>query len=47
MKEIAYTLQIQPSTVAFHKYHIMRTLGIRTTAGLLEYAVRRHMVSPK
>ena len=45
MKMIAYTLHIHLGTVAFHKYDIMRTLGITTTAGLLEYAIRHNMIS--
>jgi DNA-binding NarL/FixJ family response regulator len=47
MKEIAYILQLKPGTVAFHKYRIMDALGIKTTAGLIEYAIKHHMVSPQ
>jgi DNA-binding NarL/FixJ family response regulator len=43
MKEIAYILQITNGTVAFHKYKMMHTLGVKTTAGLIEYAVKNHM----
>jgi DNA-binding NarL/FixJ family response regulator len=46
MKEIAYILQLKPGTVAFHKYSIMATLGVKTNAALIEYAVRHHMISP-
>jgi DNA-binding NarL/FixJ family response regulator len=45
MKEIAYTLKLKPGTVAFHKYRIMEVLGIKTSAGLIEYAIKHHMVS--
>jgi DNA-binding NarL/FixJ family response regulator len=45
MKEVAYILQLKPGTVAFHKYRIMETLGITTSAALIEYAVRHHMIS--
>ena len=45
MKEIAYILQLKPGTVAFHKYRIMDVLGIKTSAGLVEYAIKHHMVS--
>jgi len=45
MKEIAYTLNLKPGTVAFHKYRIMEVLGIKTSAGLIEYAIKHHMVS--
>ncbi len=47
MKEIAYILQLKPGTVAFHKYRIMDTLGIKTSAALIEYAIRHHMISPQ
>jgi DNA-binding NarL/FixJ family response regulator len=45
MKEIAYILQLKPGTVAFHKYRIMDVLGIKTSAGLIEYAIKHHIVS--
>lgn len=45
MKEIAYILQLKPGTVAFHKYRIMDILGIKTSAALIEYAIRHHMIS--
>ena len=47
MKEIAYILQLKPGTVAFHKYRIMDILGIKTSAALIEYAIRHHMISPQ
>jgi DNA-binding NarL/FixJ family response regulator len=43
MKEVAWILKLKPGTVAFHKYQIMKRLGIKTTASLVEYAVRHHM----
>jgi len=45
MKEIAYILQLKPGTVAFHKYRIMDVLGIKTSEGLIEYAIKHHIVS--
>ncbi len=45
MKEIARLLAITPRTVAFHKYGMMEELGIRSSAGLVQYAVRQHLVS--
>jgi len=45
MKEIAFILQLKPGTVAFHKYRIMDVLGIKTSAGLIEYAIKHHIVS--
>lgn len=45
MKEIAYILQLKPGTVAFHKYRIMDILGLKTSAALIEYAIKHHMIS--
>jgi len=45
MKEVAWILKIKPGTVAFHKYKIMADLEITTTAGLVEYAIRNHMIT--
>jgi DNA-binding NarL/FixJ family response regulator len=40
MKEVAYTLNIKPGTVAFQKYRMMETLGVTTNAELLRYAIQ-------
>jgi len=40
MKEVATVLEITARTVAFHKYRLMKDLGLRTTAELVQYAVR-------
>jgi DNA-binding NarL/FixJ family response regulator len=45
MKEVANIIEITPATVAFHKYRMMETLNIKTNAGLLEYAIKRHMTA--
>jgi DNA-binding NarL/FixJ family response regulator len=45
MKEIAFILNLKPGTVAFHKYQIMDVLGIKSSAGLIEYAIKHHMIS--
>ncbi len=45
MKEVAYTLNLKPGTVAFHKYRIMTVLGVKTNAELLQYAIKQHMIS--
>ena len=45
MKEIAFMLDLSPRTVAFHKYRIMKKLGLRSRADLIEYAVRNSVVS--
>lgn len=44
MKEIADILQVKPGTVAFHKYKIMDVLGVKTSAALIEYAIRHHVI---
>jgi DNA-binding NarL/FixJ family response regulator len=45
MKEIGDILNMTTRTVAFHKYRIMESLGARSNAELVRYAVRNHMVS--
>jgi DNA-binding NarL/FixJ family response regulator len=44
MKEVASVLNLTPRTVAFHKYRIMEQLRVKTTAELVQYAVRHHIV---
>jgi DNA-binding NarL/FixJ family response regulator len=44
MKEVAYTLNLKPGTVAFHKYRIMEALGATTNAELMQYAIRHNMI---
>jgi DNA-binding CsgD family transcriptional regulator len=44
MKEVAAVLGITPRTVAFHKYRMMESLGIRSSAELVRFAVRSGLV---
>ena len=44
MKEVASVLNLTPRTVAFHKYRMMEQLKIKSTAELIQYAVRHHIV---
>ena len=44
MKEVANVLSLTPRTVAFHKYRMMEQLKMKSTAELIQYAVRRHIV---
>jgi DNA-binding NarL/FixJ family response regulator len=44
MKEVAGVLNVTPSTVAFHKYRMMRQLRVTSTAELVQYAVKHHIV---
>jgi len=44
MKEVANILNIAPRTVAFHKYRVMDQLRLKTTAELIQFAVKHHIV---
>jgi DNA-binding NarL/FixJ family response regulator len=44
MKEVASVLNLTPRTVAFHKYRMMEQLKVKSTAELVQYAVRQHIV---
>ena len=45
IKEIAATLRISTRTVEFHKYRIMEQLNIKTSAELVQYAVKHGIIS--
>lgn len=45
MKEVGNILNMATSTVAFHKYRMMETLGVKSSAELVRYAVRNHIVA--
>jgi len=44
MKQVAAALNVTPRTVAFHKYQMMRQLDIKTTAELIQFAIRHHVI---
>jgi len=44
MKEVAGILNLKPGTVAFHKYKMMETLGLKSNAELFHYAIKHHFV---
>ena len=44
MKEIARVLKITPRTVAFHKYSMMEQLGVASSAELVQFAIKQHIV---
>jgi DNA-binding NarL/FixJ family response regulator len=44
MKEAATILDVSPRTIAFHKYRMMEQLSVKTTAELIQYAVKHHIV---
>ncbi len=44
MKQVADMLNVTERTVQFHKYRMMQQLGIKTSAELIQFAVRKHIV---
>jgi DNA-binding NarL/FixJ family response regulator len=44
MKEIAELLKISPRTVESHKYTLMQILGMKTTAELVQYALKNRVI---
>jgi DNA-binding NarL/FixJ family response regulator len=44
MKEIAATLNLSARTVETHKYQMMETLGVSSTAELVRYAIENRLV---
>jgi DNA-binding CsgD family transcriptional regulator len=44
MKEVADILNVTPRTVAFHKYRMMEQLNIKSSAQLVQYAIRHNIV---
>ncbi len=45
-KEIGAILDISPRTVETHKYKMMDDLGVKTTAELIQHAIREGLVTP-
>lgn len=46
-KEIADILHLSVKTIEFHKYRMMKRLGVRTTVELAKYAVERQLLGLK
>jgi DNA-binding NarL/FixJ family response regulator len=44
MKVVADILKVTPRTVAFHKYRVMQDLGLKTSAELVQFAVRNKII---
>ena len=40
MKEVAYILGVTPRTIAFHKYSMMEQLELKTSAELIQFAIK-------
>ena len=45
MKEVAAVLKVTPRTVAFHKYTMMEHLRLKTSAELIQFAVKSSLVA--
>ena len=45
MKEAAALLNIAVRTIAFHKYRIMEVLNAKSSAELVQYAIRNHLIA--
>jgi DNA-binding NarL/FixJ family response regulator len=45
MKEVSNILHMSTRTVAYHKYRMMEVLGAKSTAELVKYAIRNHIVA--
>ena len=45
MKEVGAILDLTPRTVAFHKYRMMEQLRLKTSAELVQFAVKQGMVA--
>jgi DNA-binding NarL/FixJ family response regulator len=45
MKELGSILNVELTTVTYHKYRIMETLGARNNAELVRYAIKTHMIA--
>jgi len=44
MKEAADILRVTPRTVAFHKYRVMQDLGLKTSAEVVQFAIKNRIV---
>jgi DNA-binding NarL/FixJ family response regulator len=44
MKVVADILKVAPRTVAFHKYRVMQNIGLKTSAELVQFAVRNKII---
>jgi DNA-binding NarL/FixJ family response regulator len=46
MKEAADVLHVTTRTIAFHKYRIMEELSLKTTADLIQFAIKSRILVP-
>ena len=45
MKEVAFLLDLSPRTIAFHKYKMMTQLELKSSAALVQFAMKESVVS--
>jgi DNA-binding NarL/FixJ family response regulator len=45
MREVGVLLKLTTRTVGFHKYQIMKRVGAKTSAELVRYAVKNHIIA--
>ena len=45
MKEAARILNVSPRTIAFHKYRIMDLLRLKTNSELVQFAIKKGIIS--
>jgi len=45
MKEVAFMLNVTPRTVAFHKYTMMEHLRLKTSAELIQFAMKSSIIA--
>jgi DNA-binding CsgD family transcriptional regulator len=45
MKEVAYLLNVTPRTIAFHKYTMMDQLQLKSSAELIQFAMKSSIVA--
>jgi len=45
MKEVAFLLDLSPRTIAFHKYKMMTQLELKSSAALVQFAMKQSVVS--
>ncbi|MEJ2008936.1 MAG: response regulator transcription factor [Acidobacteriota bacterium] len=44
MKQVADILNVAPRTIAYHKYRMMKALHVKSTAELIQYALKNKLV---
>ncbi len=45
MRKAAGVLGIRPRTVAYHKYRLMEKFGLKNSADVIQFAIKRHLVA--